>query len=838
MYKDKKQYTICSVFDTETTNIGKGVETKAFCILYIFNDIRLKNLKQYEPDRDDDVRFYRTLEEALNYIDELVQYGFNANVIPVIAAYNLMFDMQTLMFDLNMKYDMKVNAQSSTNVYTLDLCIDDVTVLRFWDTYHLEMRGLSAMGETCGLAKATGEWDYSLIRTNETPLTEEELYYAKRDVQVIPAYLKYLLDANEWLVQNDFGNRVLTKTSLVRQMAQRKIGNVKVKKRNGKEMSLLWMFEKTCKQQLPKTFEQYALRKSCFRGGFTFTSGVAANRVLENVGSLDVTSMHHAFINGRYVPIDFSIASKKTLELNIEAVLSTKLEKVLDSYYKPFVCAFHALITFRNIRLKKGSCFDEWQIALIPSGKFRTSVVAGTDYILDERNVNAENYIRSQGWHDFADNPIFAFGKLYKADLCSLFLSEIELWCIAQVYEWDSYEVEFGESTVKFKLPPDYVTLQSNNLFEMKNDAKVINKLYKEGVPYDRNIPDTIPIGIKNSLLDGTCKEAFFESYYVSTVKGMFNGIYGTMAQDVYKPDYEVSGGNLYVDSSSKTTQDNFEEKQPKRCKVLYTYGLRIVAGSRMHLVIAMILLYRKLGNRITITGGDTDSLKIRCDEDVTNEILLDALKPLHDAIGKALTITMQRVRKLYPYLASKLEGIGEFDCEKCGGYDRWLYHMESWNKARVSISQDHKVHITCAGLSRPIDTYTIENYIEDLMNEGYDLEKLLPNILGYNVYVTHDLCFALEHKKPKAEDMIDIDVIDYLGNKTHVYQNEAIALYDSGRMLGDTTKRTNADNVRYLNNVQNLNVDDSLKWLQIVNGKAQIVIGGDVVYEADKSLV
>ena len=66
-----------------------------------------------------------------------------------------MFDMQTLMFDLNCKYDMEVNAQSSTNVYTLDLKKDGIMLLRFWDTYHLEMRGLAAMGETCGLQKQT-----------------------------------------------------------------------------------------------------------------------------------------------------------------------------------------------------------------------------------------------------------------------------------------------------------------------------------------------------------------------------------------------------------------------------------------------------------------------------------------------------------------------------------------------------------------------------------------------------------------------------------------------------------------------------------------------------------
>lgn len=826
-----KNYMVCACFDTETTNYGEGKDTRAFTILYIFNDIRFKDLKNYKVDEDDNIKFYRTENEALDYIDELIDFGLKANVIPIICAYNLMFDLQTLIYDLNMKYEMTANAQSSTNVYTLDLNIEDKCVLRFWDCFHLEMRGLEAMGETCGIEKATGSWDYSLIRTNETPLTEEELFYAKRDVQVIPAYLSYLLNANEWMNQSDLGSKVLTKTSLVRQMAQKEIGRIQIKKRNGKKINLLWMFEKTCKQNLPETYQQYALRKSCFRGGLTFTSGTVASRVVENVASLDVTSMHHAFINGRKIPIDFYIVPKRTLEFAMQAVLNKDLNYVLANYNEPFPCAFHACFTFINIRLKKNTCFDKWQIAIIPKGKFKRTI-SEIEFDDDERNIAAENYMRVKGWFDTAENAMFAFGKLYSADICNLYLSELELWCVNQVYEWDNVIVNYGEFTAKFKTPPDYVTLQSNNLFEMKNDAKVINKNYKEGTPYKLEVPDTIPIGIKNSLLDGSCGSGFFESYYTSTVKGMFNGIYGTMAQDVFKPSFTVEEGTLHVDSDTKTTENNFKEKIPKRCKVLYTYGLRIVGGSRMHLIIAMILLYRKLGNRIIVTGGDTDSLKISCNEDITNEMLLDALEPLHDAIRISINKTMERVRKLYPNMASNLKGIGEFECEKCDGYDRWKYHLEAWNKARISISQNNKVHITCAGLSRPYDVYNIEDFVNDLLKR-YEPNEILPYILGYNVYVTHELSFALEHKQPYCNDIFNEIVTDYLGNTYEVCQTEAIALYESGRFLGDTLKTTNMENVTYLKEVQHLDIDDSEKWLQLnkKTKKPEIVIGGKVVY-------
>lgn len=229
----RKKFKIAAIFDTETTNIGEGAETRAYPILYIFNDLRSTPLESYTPDTDN-VRFYRYTSEALTYIDDLIDYGRAHAYIPIIAAYNLMFDMQTLMLELAQSYAIEVNAQTATSVYTLDLCVDGNVVCRFWDTFYLEMGGLRAMGDTCGLPKAVGDWDYTLVRTPETPLTDDELFYARRDVQVIPQYLQWLIRANHWLTSDMLGCRVLTKTSLVRQMARREIGGRRVMLQGGK----------------------------------------------------------------------------------------------------------------------------------------------------------------------------------------------------------------------------------------------------------------------------------------------------------------------------------------------------------------------------------------------------------------------------------------------------------------------------------------------------------------------------------------------------------------------------------------------------------------------------
>ena len=62
--------------------------------------------------------------------------------------------------------------------------------------------------------------------------------------------------------------------------------------------------------------------------------------------------------------------------------------------------------------------------------------------------------------------------------------------------------------------------------------------------------------------MTGALSMKFLQSYYGSTVKGQFNGIYGTQAQDVMKADYRVTEtGELEVDKTTVCTPENFAKK-------------------------------------------------------------------------------------------------------------------------------------------------------------------------------------------------------------------------------------------------------------------------------------
>ena len=806
----RRKFQIVSAYDTETTNIGVGENTRAFPILFIDNDLRDIDLKEYDISHNK-INLYRTETEMLDRIAEYIMWGKIVGKVPIICAYNLMFDLKPLMQQLDTRYDIEVNAQSSTNVYTLDLYEADgnAHLLRFWDTFHLEMRGLAAMGRTAGLPKADGEWDYGLIRTPETPLTEEEIFYAKRDVQVIPAYLKYLLNANEWMKQEDFGNRILTKTSIVRQMARRNISNIKVEKRNGKLLTLDKAFTEYCMAELPSNFNIYGLRKACFRGGFTFTAARYASTIQRRVYSADVTSMHHTFINGRYTPQNFEICGKEVLQMMCERIIATPREEIFESYHRPFYDAIHARIEFTNLRLRKDSAFEHYDIGLLSTAKFKRKLIYDNMSWLTEMNIYAENETRKADWVDSYDDAELAFGKLMSARSCTVHVTELELWCISRVYEWDKMEVICGEASIKWRKPPDFVTLQSNMLFEQKSSAKFIQAHYEEGTPYAYNLTN-IPDGIANALRDGTCEAQFFDSWYSSTVKGMFNGIYGTQAQDIYKGNYTVENGELLPDESSVTTAQNWDEKQPKTTRVLYTYGMRIVGGSRLHMVLAIELIYERFGDKARVLGGDTDSMKISVDDGITGEDISNALEPLAIASKRAIDVSMQRVRKLYPKLASTLKGIGAFEIENDTPYE---CHLELWNKARVSY-EGGKFHVTCAGLSRPLGKYNIETMLNDLSMRNSP-DRAMMECIGYNTYISNTICHALEHHIPKSIDMVDEDVTDYMGNTTHVTAHESISLRPVGRWIGEILKIGNMDNVRYLRKHYDRIVNDDITELE-----------------------
>lgn len=786
----KVRYRVACSYDTETTNLKTDGGWVAYPVLFIAEDLRDVSISDYVPECAP-VHLYRHEDDMLAYIDELVRWGHDEGVVPIVIMYNAIFDMHPLMERLAEVYEMRTLARSSTTIYTLDLyddCSDDTPCLRFWDMWHFELNGLDAMGRTCGVKKQLGSWDYTKVRTPDTPLTDAERRYASYDVHIPPAYLRYLLESNAWMTLDDLGTNVLTKTSLVRCMAQREIGG----KSAGKS-TLYKSWKSFCRHEYFRYYNQYVLQRACFMGGLTFTSANYAHTNMHNVFSFDAISMHHAFINGVMLPVAFRKADADALQHVCESIVATPLSHVLEHYERPWNHAIHAAVRFEGLRPRSGSCFERFGIGLRPQSKFSLKSQQYTYESGSPAGGVCDAEVEARKLHrDSAISPTFAFGKLMSADVCVCHVSERELYAMSRVYEWDDMRALYGEISLKAVRPPAYVSLQSNVLYQRKNDMKIINHSYVEGQPYERDIPDSVPEGIAEGLRSGILTRQFIESYYSGTVKGQYNGIYGVQAQNVLQTGYRCINGDLEVDPGTRVTKETFADMSPEAPKTDYAYGLRIVGGSRLHLVLAIELASQVEG--AIITGGDTDSFMVSVDD---QSRILAALAPLHDAITASLSRCQEHIHRGWPEMAAMLAGVGTFECKN---NDAYINHVELWNKARVSEDSTRKIHVTCAGMSRPQGLYTIVDAIGELTHErGMSFGDAVSTCLGYNVQVGHGVSHALEHTHPSAADTVDMDVRDYLDVVSHVHAHQSMALYAVPRRVGDTSKRTNALSLAWL---------------------------------------
>ena len=199
------------------------------------------------------------------------------------------------------------------------------------------------------------------------------------------------------------------------------------------------------------------------------------------------------------------------------------------------------------------------------------------------------------------------------------------------------------------------------------------------------------------------------EGYYLRTSKGMFNSVFGLVAMDSHKfePDF------------SKNT----------RPSSWYTMGMRIAGGSRVHLIIALILLHKAYAGMFSILGGDTDSIKI---SGLTNDQIQEALQPLHTAITDAITITLNQAG-IDP---SQFAGIGTFESEGTADLE-----IEVFNKNRIAWNGS-SFELTAAGIPTPPNKPNLESALTSLA-KVYGAKNVMEKIYGPNLEVDSSLsCF------------------------------------------------------------------------------------------------
>lgn len=650
--------------------------------------------------------------------------------VPVIAGQGVLKQLWSVLPLMRERWQLRPLAQSSRAVYVLDCCDENgEPLLRLWDLEPLQEGGTEVLKTVAGLPES-----YSACES-------------------MRGFLRWLLACHPELKPTDLGFRVLTKTSLVRLFGQRTVGELRSPAATKKSSTVYSSYLAKCREEAPRSWDQYALRKAAFRGGLAFTAASEALKLSTRVASYDVTSMHHTFISGRMLPVGFAKAGKPVLEAAAKAVLATSMESILDHYEKPFSVAFHARLTFTGLRPRKGSVFERQGIALLAKAKLAKSTSFAWG---QEANSAAITAVQEAGLGDQAKGATFAFGKLVSAKEATLALSELELWCLAQAYEWTSMEAVEGELTTKFVLPPDYTILLDSALYSMKAQVKQLLAARRYGREYEAS-SEFIPEAIAKST-----DVAFLESYYQSSIKVLFNSLYGIQAQDPWKPSFTE-------DFDLRRERPTFSSAERAKAKGLFTYGLRIAGGSRLHLVLAMLLVENALGSKVAITGGDTDSLKIALHAEPA-EAVLAALEPLLQASQRAIQVACSKAAAYWPGKAGQLPGVGGFELE---GEPAEL-HEELWTKARASV-HGGKLELTCAGLAQPLHGLGVAEALQQLAAK-YGWERVLTEALGYGLIVDSSLSWQQgEQWGPEGSCVVSYPMDRELGSYSSLANMESL---------------------------------------------------------------
>lgn len=722
-------------------------------------------------DACDNFKLIRNENLLIDWIFSLIDKK-NADV-PVIIVYDLCKTLYPSIEKLSKKCELKLIASNSVNWFALDVLAEQGKV-RFFDCKNL-LNDLSFAYDFLGETRY--DFDFSITKTTKTSISLDEQKGMFFDCAIIKEFLTRLTQDFDFINFDDFGSKIFTYPSIARQFAKKIAGEREFSFKSGKKSNYLQDYYKICQREKFKSYDEYAYAKSCFRGGLSIINPNFVQQKIENVQKIDVCSCYHAFLTGKRYPVKFEKWENDDLFFACEYIKKLDKKYILSHYSEPFNYYFNAKIKFKNLKFKSSLPFG-----LLTAEKFQNTT-SSVDFSSRAGKEKIENSIRKNGFRDCASNPVFGFSKLMEADECSLFLTEIDFWLICQLYDFEKYEVEGGFCTQKTYKPHGYIVLQSLHFFNKKEELKEL---------------------AKNDPLAEETLQLF---------KQMYNSVYGVQVQDSIQTEYifNKSFVDFEIDEKTIPNRENFDEiNKGTFYKSIFNLGSRVSANSRLHLVLAILLIQEKFNKKVDVVGGDTDSLCIRTDYDILAADIIKSLKPLHLATSKAIFMTCRRIFQTNKDINFRyfLKKVGRFEVER----ENIPFHFEIMNKIKLDIDLENKsVDLTCAGVPQPDNLFNYADFILSILekydaNEG-NIESFINEIIGYNISLPYDLCYLTYQNVPLFTEVFDSNVYDFLGNLNKI-ENEHLTIAEIKNYitLGDTSRITAKTNLNFLEKYYNKN--------------------------------
>lgn len=238
-----------------------------------------------------------------------------------VFVHNLSFEFQFLKSQFHFE---EVTARKSHK--TMTALMRDYNIL-FKCSYIMSNCALKYLPDLFNLpvAKMVGDLDYSLIRTSETDLTDEEMKYCENDCLVVYYYIL------EELKTYVYVNKIPTTST----------GKVR------KELQSLVRTDYKYRRMVYKAINTnphvYNLLVKAFGGGYTHANWIYADEVLQNVDSYDETSAYpYVLVTCRFPSSEFkscNVKTKNDMSRHLCYLLVVRFYDIKCKYYNNFISA-------------------------------------------------------------------------------------------------------------------------------------------------------------------------------------------------------------------------------------------------------------------------------------------------------------------------------------------------------------------------------------------------------------------------------------------------------------------------------------------------------------------
>lgn len=323
--KRKKFDNTIYAFDIETTSylILDGKQIPAIDYLKLSDKeqkdaIKCATMYIWQFSINDIVYYGRTWDELKMFLKRLDE---SVPERKFVFVHNLSFEFQFLKSQFHFE---EVTARKSHK--TMTALMRDYNIL-LKCSYIMSNCALKYLPDLFNLPveKMVGDLDYSLIRTSQTSLTDEEMKYCENDCLVVYYYIL------EELKTYEFVNKIPTTST----------GKVR------KELQALvrtdYKYRRLVYKAINTNPHVYNLLVQAFGGGYTHANWIYADEVLENVDSYDETSAYpYVLVTCRFPSSEFkqcNIKRKKDMSKHLCYLLVVRFYNIKCKYYNNFISA-------------------------------------------------------------------------------------------------------------------------------------------------------------------------------------------------------------------------------------------------------------------------------------------------------------------------------------------------------------------------------------------------------------------------------------------------------------------------------------------------------------------